>query len=196
MKSTAAKYSRLETEWSWFAFFFTKTPLLFVKSMIVQGCASTKGCYVWISALRTDKDEILSRNFCRIVIKNTKITFFLSPIHASNIVMYAKSQFALPDTLNIFVYFRKSWFWVEGIYRSFGEYSFSSPQHFWNFSCKKTDFLVSWYQCNQQYANVRRSNRCLRKQNHCFMGGQVKNESFCPTHLIGKDNIGDQKSLH
>ena len=45
--------------------FFTKTPLLFVKSMIVQGCASTKGCYVWISALRTDKDEILSRNFCR-----------------------------------------------------------------------------------------------------------------------------------
>ena len=48
------------------------------------------------------------------------------------------------DILKIFrVYFKKSWtrFWVERTYRSFGEYSFSSPQHFWNFSCKQNRFF-------------------------------------------------------
>ena len=168
-------------EWSWFAFFHQKpTPL------------------------RQDNDSTGLREHERLLCLNcaqTKMNFLLKPlsffshtcIKYRHIHNYAKLQFALPDTLKILSVFQEI---LNKIL------SGKNLPVLWRIQLflptallelllqKKTDLCVFWYQCDQQYTNVRRTSRCWRCKIIVLLVVKLTK------YLIGKDNIGDQKPLH
>ena len=174
MKSTAAKYSRLVMEWSWFTFFHQNpTPL------------------------RQDNDSTGLREHERLLCLNcaqTKMKFLLKPlsffshtcIKYRHIHNYAKLQFALPDTLKILSVFQEI---LNKILSGKNLPVLWRIQLFLPTALLELLLQKSRFVCFFGISAINNI-RILGEQTGVLLVVKLTK------YLIGKDNIGDQKPLH